>query len=1452
MFASPSVKVRRRQPAANAKLGAASSESTSRPRQTLKRRISIAADSGPPTANVDSLQGRYSSCKKAAPEVKPTGWLASFAQQSGDGEAGQHLDQPSSRLTLAAEGEGPRGDTDSDGRRVLLRGDKHAVFDVAGFPDAVQRQLGSIDFRSVPVTAGLNSASKFAFVATPTACFVWAYASGAATTVHRLPMPDPEDTAAFEAPVVALVPVGGVQSDVGVLVCSTAGQIRYWDRVAFGLGGTERFHSRGLELSDPADRCCQIVEVHTDLFVIATVKGYLFQISLQGATGLETRLLSRNAGARAGMLGRMTSLLGGAANAPVAADARDSLVAMAPGGRTEIRHSRELYVLTRERLVKWVVSRSHPERLMYSMDILQALGPAAAHRYDADVQVSVHDVAVARDGAICVLARLQAPRLAGQVQLALFIMRSDRVSVEPAVVGLWPLDYAPDTPPSQSGPERPRLVLPEGGPGLYVVMRTAIVASLIPPDTATFEEAVSFREGGFLLGSSADSRPLRSTEKPGSSTLDLLCLGTGVLQVCIDTAKAAGATCPANNTLPDVEGGGADGDAAGTAAWPGAARRASKPPSTGTRERELQDQIEQAVFFGVGNAHNPLEFTIRSQATGTDAALETAALRVSQSILDNTSRFIVDRLDLGAHLKERLCRARAVMQFISQSGLGAKLPRAARVHLCAHAEKLAAAVALWDYQNDVWAAKSNAASQLLANVVASFLESVGLKTKDSLRIFFRQHVAAIGDLLVFMRRNLVALRRALEDSESGRRDSQLVSYEANRITIAILQSAFVYRYQNAALYDIDFARSSPPTGPARDVAESWTEHPAIADLLVQRLESSYRLCRDVSGRHCAPIYDRISQTTLPNDSDPNDTSRSLSIFDDAVSVSHASLPDAAADEGISKESRLGLDADNPYTSPLALLRETIDQIGPLANLCFRVHVDRISYLQAVSPNDVLELALRYDATRPRYLMCLVPLGRAPVAFRLAEEYHDLKTLVALVFATDPKNAAAHLRKYVQLFGKGLADMLFAFYERRQAWASLLYTQDPEFDQWLKEYIDKRAAENVNSAIVQIGWIHDVKMSDFSAAAPRLARAGRCAREVSQAQTMLSLSKLAFVAGECQEGTHDEAAVEAHARLEDALEMCQVQDSLSLYFTTLVRAHRGHSTELTWRRCDDVSDKKAVLDAAMLTTSPELRHGRPALYIVYNELIRRIWNGRSLAAEDLLDALTFPDGSSTVDAASASCTTEDAEQCNALVRERCSLAVDILSRASFNLPEQTREAALRTIWRRVFLSDDWPEIARRLGGNVPDSDLRAELARTRLHAVLESCLVERELAHPDWYLLPADSFGAGDLEYLVATRLEPWLADRSKAAGEWSPLSPTTGPAIEKDYVEEDARLRTAIECGLDSYYTEILRIVSDQMSQNQSQLAAGEQRVHGHEGVASSPVSTKALDGDEDTYMNTD
>ncbi|KAJ1888894.1 hypothetical protein LPJ66_008333 [Kickxella alabastrina] len=1286
--------------------------------------------------------------KKQATGARRPAWLAPLEQQQQQ-QTGQHA----AEHIDADDSDG----SESTHSSVLLQGDRHAVYASGALPDEAAALVAAARACGAAVASGASE--HFAFVATAAECVVWSLARSAlGSGVHRLEMPG----GGGEAPVVVLI--GGGAGDVGVLACSGGGRLRLWARVVFGLGGAARFRAADLGDGLRGDVCERALLVHGDLAVVATRRGRLFQVALGGGE-LHARQLSRSAEAGGSLLGAVAALLGGGSGGS-GGSGGDALVGLAAGARTELRQSREVLLLTRTRLVKWVVSRAHGDRLLFSADVARTLRQAAAARFGADADVELLDVAATHAGDVCVLVALHTAR---RSMAALALLSAPHVSAEPAVAALWPLATALDT-------SSLRLALPAGGPALFVVAPRAVVVGVLPPAAGAarlaLEAAVCFRGAVLGFGAGADA------------ALALVCegAGAGVLRVAADVAaRQAGA-----DAAPAREG--AEADELPGEQWPRPATRAgSSADSLAAQTRALTAQLEQAVFFGSDSS--PLAFAIASSAPGEDAALQAAALHVSRSVLDGSSRLVADRLDLGAHLRERLRRAHAVMRVLAANGLAAKVSAAARAQLCAAAEQLAAASALWAHQNAAWAQQlpsaaaqqlPSAAAQLLPSAAAAFLEARGLRARDALRELLRHHTAALGALLAFVHGREPALRRALEASERGAGESRLVAYEASRIVAAALHAALRYRFAHAELYAV----------PADLAPEHWTAAAPVVDLLEARLEATYALCRDLSARHCAAIHERIERAALPGD-DAADGSR-LSVFDDAVSASFAG--EAGSD---AEPDDLASD-DDPYASPAALLRDCVNLMGPLANLCFRAFLDRIASLRRAQSPGADAMCRRYDAVRPRFLLSLVPLARAPVAFRLAEEYCDLATLVALVFATDAANAAEHLRNYVGQFGAAFGRTLLAYYERRRAWASLLYTQDSAFDAWLKDYIDEREQEVPHGPMAQIGWVHDVKVGDFGAAAGKLARAALDSDEVSQTRTLLSLSKLAFVIADAassdqsDSGTGDRLASEARTRLEDVLELCEVQESLQGFVAQVAAVALPLGAE-------DAIERSA-LDAAMRTTTPELRHERPALYTAYCDLLTRSLGGRTLDIEDILDLLTFPDNI-TVD--------------SDLMRDRHCLAVDILSRTNHTIPASARNAALRTIWRRVFISDNWAVLQPVLSApNVPDKLLRSNLRATELYHILRSCLAVRELPYPDCFISPTEAFALDE-------DLEHFDDNKNIASADNGPPSPSASRVLllSGDYIVENNRLQGAVEHGLSRYFDEIMRMVADESSTPKSQFS---------------------------------
>ncbi|KAJ2853413.1 hypothetical protein J3B02_003154, partial [Coemansia erecta] len=1034
--------------------------------------------------------------KQATESIRPA-WLAPLQQPEASqvkafsGEDGRALGFRSDFTNndnrggdLFASGDTPEERDDSEDEaamdsgqlRVLLRGDSHAVFAVASFPEQVSGFLKAAHIRGDPVSCGASAGAQFAYAASASTCLVWAYGTESYSSVYKLDMP-PSANGSREAPVVSLIS-DTTPGDVGVLACNRSGQMRYWDRVVFGLGGTLQYLSVDINPSLQNDSCIRAAQAYADLVVVATQRGKLFQVSLGDTAGISVRTLSRSSSSTGagGVLERVSSFLG--SSQPLGVSPSDSLIGIAAGARTEMRQSREILMLTRTRLFKWVVSRSHADRLLYSFDIFRVISHAISERFGQDIDATMLDVAATSTGEVCILLSMQVASAGDQTRLAVAVFRSANSSVEPSIVALWSLESTYDS----SDILLSCLVLPNGGPGLFVVLPSAVTALALPAtsssDCPAFETSVSFRNSDAVVGFGTGT----------DSSLEIICSLSGILRMAIDTdclqSQGPDAVFSSGTPLNSHAALSTDEDPVGIdSAWPKPALQASRPTGSPTSQTRLFiTQLEQAVFFD--SPHSPLSFSIVSNSSGMDAALQAAVMQVSRSILDSSSRFIAVRLDTSAHLRERLRRAHAIIRTLYTNGLVDKLDLDTRVNLSATAEKLAAAIALWSHQNDVWARQHDSpAAQLLPNAADAFFESRGLRSRDALRELLQHHTRSVGDLVVFLHGRIPALRRALDVSERGAHDSRLVAFEASRIAVVATLAALRYRFRHSELYALDSNFSE----------ELWTASAEMTDILAERLENIYSLCRDLSSRHCAPIYERMQLAVLPGDIGPDGAD--ISILDEAVCVDF--------NQSIPSDLVANLASNNdPYVSDMALLRDCINIVGPLANLCFRSFLDRIAFTETNSALDAAAALIhRYNTLRSRVLLGLVALGRVHMAFRLSEEYRDLTTLVVLVFTADTANAANHLGRYIDQFGSDFAKALFAYYERRQAWASLLHTRDNAMmDQLLKEFIDASEQESSHGPMAQIGWIHDVKLCDFGGAAAKLARAARDSDDISQART----------------------------------------------------------------------------------------------------------------------------------------------------------------------------------------------------------------------------------------------------------------------------------------------------------------------------------------------------------------
>ncbi|KAJ1670881.1 hypothetical protein EV182_007949, partial [Spiromyces aspiralis] len=245
--------------------------------------------------------------------------------------------------------------------------------------------------------------------------------------------------------------------------------------------------------------------------VVATRLGTLYWVTVHQESGqsggarLSAKPLSKDEAlaSRHGLFARVSSLFSGSQTVghSVLQDSSESIVSLAVSGFTSSRQTHDVYVLTPRSLQKWVISDRVPSQCVYTVDLLSKLSEGASRTIPGDAALYLLDVTVAEDGTLYVLAGQQDPSHPSHklVVGALSPVNDSGAFVFDQVRRLtFALPEAFDT----EGPYRPRIVLPNGGPGLFIVVPEAIVLSTTfgTASDARFEETIKFRSGDFVLG----------------------------------------------------------------------------------------------------------------------------------------------------------------------------------------------------------------------------------------------------------------------------------------------------------------------------------------------------------------------------------------------------------------------------------------------------------------------------------------------------------------------------------------------------------------------------------------------------------------------------------------------------------------------------------------------------------------------------------------------------------------------------------------------------------------------------------------------------------------------------------------------------------------------------------------------------------------------------------------
>ncbi|GAA6004642.1 hypothetical protein JCM10207_000965 [Rhodosporidiobolus poonsookiae] len=429
------------------------------------------------------------------------------------------------------------------------------------------------------------------------------------------------------------------------------------------------------------------------------------------------------------------------------------------------------------------------------------------------------------------------------------------------------------------------------------------------------------------------------------------------------------------------------------------------------------------------------------------------------------------------------------------------------------------------------------------------------------------------------------------------------------------------------------------------------------------------------------------------------------------------------------------------------------QMAALAEHVFNACEERLVFLETVAGEattpEQRALRERYLALRPQVIRTLVSVGKVPAAFQLAEQHHDFSSLVEL--ALDATHGSpAKVKRFLDDYADAFAFPLYRFYLDKGMTRALLEPEE-EHQELVTAFLDQ-------TGNTKLAWINDIAIDRYDHATEALVAEATQEVALAQKKLELSLSKLTRLASLDLPSLQSEPVQRALEAVDDSLDLVNSQDGLATLFESLLS---GIETHL-------VAEEKGL--AVTERVAPALSN-RPAFAQQYAQLAGQLFAGQALTAEDLIDLFTLKEnvGEQSGDFATA---------------------LDVLVRAK-ELPEARKKVALESIWRRVYIQDDWRSLKDATG--LRDEEMADALRNTAFYATLTTAAGS---SHPQsLYLEPSQCFSSATADELAARYPD---APRS------------TLDALLADYQQEDAVLSNCLQYdGLEAYAKEVLRILQE-------------------------------------------
>ncbi|KAH8833666.1 Non-repetitive/WGA-negative nucleoporin C-terminal-domain-containing protein [Flagelloscypha sp. PMI_526] len=357
--------------------------------------------------------------------------------------------------------------------------------------------------------------------------------------------------------------------------------------------------------------------------------------------------------------------------------------------------------------------------------------------------------------------------------------------------------------------------------------------------------------------------------------------------------------------------------------------------------------------------------------------------------------------------------------------------------------------------------------------------------------------------------------------------------------------------------------------------------------------------------------------------------------------------------------------DRLYERPRAQLPEMVAVILG----CVRERLDWLTTDPSFE-RERSDLLQRYHSLRPDLMHTLCRFGFLNAAMSLAEKDRDFSSLVMLchrdtLFPPESNPHIDRIQTYVNTYGENFAFPLFQWYIQHGE-LRLMFADVLDFGGLLDKYFEQNRHPT-------IAWCHQLQHQRFDEVATILETESHTSQNLGVKLFELSFGKLSHLAAG-EEHINQDVLDQFHG----GLDMVSVHEELLDQFSAaLDNTHNRISVE-------------ARLDALVGSANAGLSE-RPCQAGLFKDMLRRLLDGNALSDEDLLDVLTLKNNSNT--------------------RHNFETALSLVYDGIL-VPESRLESTKRTIWRRLFIHDDWSSMS--MSSNLTDDALTQKYKDTMMH------------------------------------------------------------------------------------------------------------------------------------------